>query len=51
MTVTDNTSSIKRLFVSAVSTVTTRPQGVRGALRGKDFMLDDQTFGADSDGH
>jgi hypothetical protein len=51
VTVTDNTNSIKRLFVSAVSTVTTRPQGVRGAFRGKDFMLDDQTFDADSDGH
>jgi hypothetical protein len=43
-------SPIKRFFVSAVTTVTSRPQGVRGALRGKDFMLDDQTFGADSDG-
>jgi len=46
-----STSNIKRFFVSAVSTVTSRPQGVRGPLRGKDFMLDDQTFDADRDEH
>ena len=45
------TSTIKRIFRSAVTSVTPRPQGVRGPLRGKDFMLDDQTFGADRDGH
>jgi hypothetical protein len=50
MAITSN-STITRFFVSAVTTVTSRPQGVRGPLRGKDFMLDDQTFGADSDGH
>jgi len=46
-----STSNIKRFFVSAVSTVASSPQGVRGPLRGKDFMLDDQTFGADRDEH
>lgn len=46
-----STSTIKSFFVSAVTTVTSRQRGFRGALRGKDFMLDDQTFGADSDGH
>jgi hypothetical protein len=46
-----STSNIKSFVVSAVTTVTTRPQGVRGPLRGKDFMLDDQTFDADRDGH
>jgi hypothetical protein len=46
-----STTSIKRLFVSAASAVASRPQGVRGPLRGKDFMLDDQTFDADRDGH
>jgi hypothetical protein len=46
-----DTSTIKRFFVNAVTTVTAQPQGVRGPLRGKDFMLDDQTFGADRDGH
>ena len=45
------TSTIKRFVSTAVATVTPRPQGVRGPLRGKDFMLDDQTFGADRDGH
>jgi hypothetical protein len=45
------TSNIKRFFVSAVTTVTARPQGTRGPLRGKDFMLDDLTSDADSDGH
>ncbi len=45
------TTTIKRFFTSAVTTVTARPQGVRGPLRGRDFMLDDQTFGADRDGH
>jgi hypothetical protein len=49
MAVTNNT--IKRFIVGAVTTVTPRPQGVRGPLRGKDFMLDDQTFDADRDGH
>ena len=44
-------SGIKRLFEVAVTSVATRPQGVRGSLRGKDFMIDDLTFGADRDGH
>ena len=44
-------STIKSFISSAVTTVTSRPQGVRGPLRGRDFMLDDQTFGADRDGH
>jgi hypothetical protein len=44
-------STIKRFFKTAVTSVTGRPQGVHGPLRGRDFMLDDQTFGADSDGH
>ena len=47
----DNATTIKHFITHAVTTVTSRPQGVRGPLRGKDFMLDDQTFGADSDGH
>jgi len=45
---TDN--SIKRFFSAAVTAVASKPQGVRGPLRGKDFMLDDQTSGADRDG-
>ncbi len=44
-------SSIKHIVGRAVTSVTTAPRGVRGPLRGKDFMLDDQTFGADRDGH
>jgi hypothetical protein len=47
----DNITSITHIITRAVTTVTSRPQGVRGPLRGKDFMLDDQTSGADSDGH
>jgi hypothetical protein len=43
-------TSIKGFFASAVTSVTSLPQGVRGPLRGKDFMLDDQTFDADRDG-
>jgi len=45
------TIPLKRFIASAVTTVSPRPQGVRGPLRGKDFMLDDQTFGADRDEH
>jgi hypothetical protein len=44
-------STIKRFFAHAALAVTPRPQGVRGPLRGRDFMLDDQTSGADRDGH
>jgi hypothetical protein len=44
-------TTIKRVLEAAVTTVTPRSPGVRGPLRGKDFMLDDQTFGADRDGH
>jgi hypothetical protein len=47
----ESTSAITHIITRAVTTVAPRPQGVRGPLRGKDFMLDDQTFGADSDGH
>ena len=47
----DNTTGITHFITRAVTTVAALPQGVRGPLRGKDFMLDDQTFGADSDGH
>ena len=46
----DSTITIKRFFTAAVTAVTSKPQGVRGPLRGKDFMLDDQTSGADRDG-
>lgn len=46
----DGFASIKRLVEVAVSSVTTRPTGSRGPLRGRDFMLDDLTHGADSDG-
>lgn len=42
---------IKRIFKVAAASVAARPQGVRGPLRGRDFMLDDMTFGADRDGH
>ena len=47
----DAVTSLKHVFEVAVTTVTARPQGVRGPLRGRDFMLDDLTSGADSDGH
>jgi hypothetical protein len=43
-------TGIKRIFEVALSTVAVPPQGVRGPLRGKDFMLDDLTYGADRDG-
>jgi hypothetical protein len=46
----DGIASIKRLFEVAVSSMTTPTSGVRGPLRGRDFMLDDLTYGADSDG-
>jgi hypothetical protein len=46
----NETTSFKRIFTAAVATVASKPQGVRGPLRGKDFMLDDQTSGADRDG-
>ncbi len=42
---------LKHVFEVAVTTVTARPHGTRGPLRGRDFMLDDLTSGADSDGH
>jgi hypothetical protein len=47
----DSITSITGFIARAVTTVAPRPQGVRGPLRGKDFMLDDQTFDADGDGH
>jgi hypothetical protein len=43
-------ASIRRLVEAAASTVTTPAPGTRGPLRGRDFMLDDLTQGADSDG-
>ena len=43
-------AGIKRIFGVAVTSVATSPQGVRGPLRGRDFMLDDMTYGADRDG-
>ena len=43
----DSLASIKRIFEAAVSTVATRIPGTRGPLRGRDFMLDDLTHGAD----
>jgi hypothetical protein len=46
----DTTNTITRIFTTAVTAITSHTQGVRGTLRGKDFMLDDQTFGADRDG-
>jgi hypothetical protein len=44
-------TGIKRIVEAAVTSVTAPPQGVRGPLRGKDFMLDDLTYDADRDGH
>jgi hypothetical protein len=49
--VAESLAGIKRLFEVAVTSVAARPLGVRGPLRGRDFMLDDMTFGADRDGH
>ncbi len=46
----DGLASIKRLVEVAVSSVTTPHPGTRGPLRGRDFMLDDLTYGADRDG-
>lgn len=46
----DGIASVKRLIEVAVSTVTTSAPGTRGPLRGRDFMLDDLTYGADRDG-
>lgn len=46
----DGIASIKRLVEVAVSTLTTPPLETRGPLRGRDFMLDDLTRGADRDG-
>jgi hypothetical protein len=46
----DGIASIKRLVEVAVSSVMAPPTGVRGPLRGRDFMLDDLTHGADRDG-
>jgi hypothetical protein len=46
-----NHTGIKRIVEAAVTTVTSPPRGVRGPLRGRDFMLDDLTYDADHDGH
>jgi hypothetical protein len=43
-------AGIKRIIEVAVTSVATSPQEVRGPLRGRDFMLDDMTYGADRDG-
>jgi hypothetical protein len=42
--------TIRHYVEVAFTAVAAQPQGVRGPLRGKDFMRDDQTFGADRDG-
>jgi hypothetical protein len=44
---TDGLASIKRILEAAVSRVATHVPGTRGPLRGRDFMLDDLTHGAD----
>ena len=46
----DGLARIKHLVEVAVNTVTAPPTGTRGPLRGRDFMLDDLTHGADRDG-
>ena len=46
----DGLAGIKRLVKVAVSSLTTPSPGRRGHLRGRDFMLDDLTHGADRDG-
>jgi hypothetical protein len=46
----DGLGSFKRLVEVAVSSITTPTTGTRGPLRGRDFMLDDLTHGADRDG-
>ncbi len=43
-------TSIKRFFEIAVTSLAAKPVGVRGPLRGRDFMLDDLTINADRDG-
>lgn len=46
----DGLASIKRLVEIALSTVMAPAPGTRGPLRGRDFMRDDLTHGADRDG-
>ena len=46
----DGLATIKRLVEVAVNSLTTPTTGTRGPLRGRDFMLDDLTHGADRDG-
>ncbi len=46
----DGLASIKRLVEVAVSTLVAPAPETRGPLRGRDFMLDDLTYGADRDG-
>jgi hypothetical protein len=48
--VTRSIGTIKQYLEAAVTSLKRQPSGARGPLRGKDFMLDDQTFGADRDG-
>lgn len=44
-------AKILHLFEVALTSTTASSRGVRGPLRGRDFMLDDLTDGADRDGH
>ena len=46
----DGLAGIKRLVEVAVSTLVAPALETRGPLRGRDFMLDDLTQGADRDG-
>jgi hypothetical protein len=46
-----SSTGIKRIVEAAMTSVTAPPKGVRGPLRGRDFMLDDLTYDADRDGH
>jgi hypothetical protein len=43
----ESLAGIKRIFAAAVSPVAAHVPGTRGPLRGRDFMLDDLTHGAD----
>jgi hypothetical protein len=47
----ENTAGIKRIVEAAKTSLAASPKGVRGPLRGRDFMLDDLTYDADRDGH
>ncbi len=47
----DGLAGIKRLVEVAVHHAVAPALESRGPLRGRDFMLDDLTHGADRDGH